>query len=72
MTVVELIPGLGMANGNLEYSSTTVSKYILRVADGRGPLKSILSLSIGCVTLINLPFDGTVELRFQLSVNFAI
>ena len=41
--------GQGKANGNLEYSSATVSRYLFRDADGSGPLKSMLSLSIGLV-----------------------
>ena len=54
-TVFEVISEHGNANGNLEYSSTTVSMYLLSVSVGKGPLKSMLSLSKGDVALINLP-----------------
>ena len=54
-TVFEVISGHGYVNGNLEYSSTTVSMYLLSDSVGRGPLKSMLSLSKGDVALINVP-----------------
>ena len=39
------------ANGKREYSSIIVRIYLLLVADGKGSLKSTLSLSIGQVAL---------------------
>ena len=48
----------GYTNGNLEYSSMMVRKYLLRVEDGRGPLKSMFNLSIGCVDLMSVPIGG--------------
>ena len=41
------------ANGNLENSSITVNKNEFLSVVGSGPLKSILSLSKGCVALIS-------------------
>ena len=49
MTVVEFMFGQGYANGKREYSSTIVSMHILREDNDNGPLKSMLSHSIGCV-----------------------
>ena len=47
----------GKAIGNLEYSSIIVNmKGFLR--EGKGPLKSILNLSIGLVDFINVPSSG--------------
>ncbi|KRX36017.1 hypothetical protein T05_181 [Trichinella murrelli] len=47
--------GQGNANGNREYSSTTVNMYRLLDVDGSGPLKSILNRSKGAVALISFP-----------------
>ena len=49
MTVCDDMFGHGNTNGNLEYSSMIVRKYLFCVADGSGPLKSMFNLSIGCV-----------------------
>ena len=38
---------LGKAIGNREYSSITVSNYLFLLAEGKGPLKSMLRRSIG-------------------------
>ena len=35
-----------------------VRKYLLGVEDGRGPLKSMFNLSIGCVDLMSVPIGG--------------
>jgi len=43
----------GKAKGNLEYSSTTVRKYLLLEALGNGPLKFKFSRSKTCVALIS-------------------
>ena len=53
ITVAVLTSEHGIAKGNLENSSVTVRKYLFCEADGRGPLKSILMRSNGCVALIN-------------------
>ncbi|KRY49124.1 hypothetical protein T03_9077 [Trichinella britovi] len=45
----------GNANGNREYSSTTVNMYRLLDVDGSDPLKSILNRSKGAVALISFP-----------------
>ena len=50
--------GHGKTNGNREYSSIITSKYVLLVTKGTGPLKSILSLSMGLVALIREPSGG--------------
>ena len=54
-TVFEVVSGQGYAKGNLEYSSTIVSMYLLSDSIGRGPLKSMLSLSKGDMALIKVP-----------------
>ena len=46
-------------NGNREYSSITTSKYILLVTEDTGPLKSILSLSMGLVAWFILKHTHT-------------
>ena len=46
--------GQAKANGNREYSSTMVRRYLLEVTEGSGPWKSILSLLKGAVALISL------------------
>ena len=50
--------GQGKANGKRENSSITVSKWQLVVHDGKGPLKSILSLSKGCEGFIECDFPS--------------
>ena len=52
--MVELaeVSGHGITNRKREYSSMIVRKYLFREEDGKGPLKSILILSIGRVDLI--------------------
>ena len=54
ITVPEVMSAQGNANGNLEYSSIIVKRYLFldEVAVGNGPLKSRLSLSMGWVALI--------------------
>ena len=54
MMVVLFMFGHGKGNRNREYSSTMVSIYILCVEEGSDPLKSTLSLSIGCVALMRV------------------
>ena len=58
-TVFEVVSGQGIAKGNLEYSSTIVSIYLLSVSVGRGPLKSMLSLSNGAMALISVPGEAS-------------
>ena len=55
MTVCDDMFGHGNTNGNLEYSSMIVRKYLFCVADGSGHLKSMFNLSIGCVDLMRVP-----------------
>ena len=55
ITVSDVIFEQEKANGNREYSSTTVNRYWLCDFDGNGPLKSMLSLSNGAVALIRVP-----------------
>lgn len=52
MTVCDDISGQAKANGKREYSSIIVNRNRLREEDGRGPLKSMLSLSKGMVAFI--------------------
>ena len=52
MTVGVVISVQAKVNGNFEYSSTTVNKYLFLEADGKDPLKSIFNLPNGCVALI--------------------
>ena len=52
ITVEVIISEHGIAKGNLEYSSITVKKYLFLVADGTGPLKSMLIRSKGWVAFI--------------------
>ena len=66
MTVDAFISGQAKANGKREYSSMAVNRYLLCVTDGNGPLKSILSLSKGCVALIRL-FNAGLK-NFGLSL----
>ena len=47
MTVDYIMLRQENTHGKREYSSTIVSMYILRDAEGNGPLKSILSHSMG-------------------------
>ena len=54
----ECMFGHGNAKGKREYSSTTVSMYALCDDVGSGPLKSILSRSIGWVAFIRVPGVG--------------
>ena len=54
MTVGVEMSEQGIAKGNREYSSMTVSIYLLRETDGKGPLKSRLNRSIGLVALIRV------------------
>ena len=65
MTVAEVMSTHGNANGNLENSSTIVSMSRSFVSEGRGPLKSIFSLSKSKVALINVP--GTAVWNLGLS-----
>lgn len=51
MTVEAVISAHGKAQGNLEYSSIIVSRYLFLLLVGKGPLKSILIFSKGCVDL---------------------
>ena len=53
ITVKEVRFGTGMAKGNLLYSSMIVKVYLLVLTDGKGPLKSILIRSKGCVALMD-------------------
>ena len=55
ITVDECMFGHGNTKGKREYSSTTVSMYALCDVADSGPLKSILSHSIGCVDFISVP-----------------
>jgi hypothetical protein len=48
----------GKAKGKREYSSIIVRMYVFFVADGRGPLKSMLRRSIGCVAFMSIPSGG--------------
>ena len=56
MTVREFLFEQGKANGKRENS--IVRMYVFREAEDNGPLKSILSRSIGCVALIRVPDVG--------------
>ena len=47
ITVEVVISEHGNTKGNLEYSSTTVKKYLFSLLLGNGPLKSIFGLSNG-------------------------
>ena len=58
MTIDECIFGHGNANEKREYSSTTVSMYVLWDEVGSGPLKSMPSHSIGYVALMSTPRCG--------------
>ena len=53
--VDEVMSGQAKAKGNREYSSITVSKYLLAEREGIGPLKSMLKRSNGCVALMSVP-----------------
>ena len=55
ITVLDFISLHGNAKGNLEYSSTSVSRYLLGPTQGSGPLKSMLSCCRGWVALIRFP-----------------
>ena len=46
------VSGHGITNGKREYSSMIIRKYLFHEEEGKGPLKSILILSIGQVDLI--------------------
>ena len=59
MTVGVEMSEQGIAKGNREYSSMTVSIYLLRETDGKGPLKSRLNRSIGLVALIRVAPERT-------------
>ena len=50
--------GHAKANGNLLYSSIIVKIYVFLELDGIGPLKSMFSLSKGCVALIRWDEGG--------------
>ena len=54
-----------LAKGKREYSSTTVSMYAFRDVVGSGPLKSILSRSIGCVDFVSVPGVGRYNCGFS-------
>jgi hypothetical protein len=58
MTVEEDISEQGNAKGKRENSSTTVRRYLLREMEGRGPLKSTLIRSKGCVALMRFTVCG--------------
>ncbi|KRZ04667.1 hypothetical protein T11_14818 [Trichinella zimbabwensis] len=49
---------LGNANGNLEYSSTTINIYLWFWRPGSRPLKSMLRRSKGCVAFIKFVASG--------------
>jgi len=56
--VVDCMSGQAKANGNLENSSITVSKYMFRDDVESGPFKSIVSLSKGCVAFTSFASWG--------------
>ena len=55
ITVDEFISRQGNTYGNQLYSSTIVKKYLFWLDECNGPLKSMFSLTNGCVACINLP-----------------
>ena len=65
ITVLELKSAVGYANGNLEYSSIIVRRYLLFEFVGSGPLKSILNRSNGWVALINVFLNPMANLGFS-------
>ena len=58
ITVVVETSGQGNMNGNLEYSLITWRKNLFPLLLGKGPLKSMLILSNGCVALMSGTFSG--------------
>ena len=52
ITVLASIFEHGMANGNLENSSITVTIYLLFVTNGNGPLTSMFNRSNGYVAFV--------------------
>ena len=52
------ISGKGNTNGNLEYSSTIVRKYLFLLLLGNCPLTSIFILLKGCVALMSGTSSG--------------
>jgi len=64
MTVWVSILLQGKAKGNREYSSIIVKKYLFLLADGKGPLNSILNRSIGWVAFIKCVSTGLRNLGF--------
>ena len=67
ITVVVETSSHGYTNGNLEYSSTIVSIYFIFEEEGRGPLKSMLSLSKGCAAFIRGGLYGLKNWDFSLA-----
>ena len=65
ITVDECMFGDCNVKGKREYSSTTVSMYVFRDVVDSGPLKSILSRSIGCVDFISVPGVGRYNCGFS-------
>ena len=61
MTVGVLTSLHGMAKGKRENSSVAVKRYLFTVADGNGPLKSILTRSKGCVTFTSFFSGGLIN-----------
>ena len=72
MTVFAVISEQGKAKGNLEYSSTTVRKYLLLEALGNGPLKSKFSRSKTCVALISRASFDRTEVGLYLLTFFTL
>ena len=67
ITVVVETSSHGYTSGNLEFSSTTVSIYLFFEEEGRGPLKSMLSLSKGCVAFMRGGLSGLKNWGFSLA-----
>ena len=65
ITVEVVMSEHGIAKGNLEYSSITVKKYLLLVADGTGPLKSMLIRSKCWVAFIKGEVFGSENRGFN-------